>query len=221
MKATKKSDMNVYTVRLYFERRTDEMVLIASRYKKSEVHKNLLYNIYFIYSYIGMKEPSFFDKIEKYYYESFHEMMMTANTTTLDRSLSESVVAHKSKGMSKLLSIWKLNGRANHEIYEKSMKPLINLMLKFDLQKNYYSVICYNLVTAGIKDDLTINEIVEHCDYYSLKEDEFIHMLKHYLNAGKAELHYNSKYSKCKFIQNPKIIQYFHDRRVQVLSSCL
>ena len=44
------------------------MILIASRHKKSELHKSQLYHIYFIYSYVNVNNPKWFEQIEKYYF---------------------------------------------------------------------------------------------------------------------------------------------------------
>ena len=85
---------------------------------------------------------------------------------------------------------------------------------------NYFSNICLNLVTAGIKDYETITELVDKCEEF-IKEDELLHMLKHYLNVVNGSAHYHSNYNQCKSIQNPKIVKYFQDRGVKILSSCM
>lgn len=53
MKAGKKVDLNIYSQKEIFSSRKEEMISISKNYKKSLIHKRLVYKIYYIYSYLN------------------------------------------------------------------------------------------------------------------------------------------------------------------------
>ncbi len=117
--------------------------------------------------------------------------------------------------------MWKLNQRPNLEIYHELILPFFRHILNQGLQQVYYSNIGINLLTAGIKDHEIISQMVEKCQQYKIKDDEFMHMLKHYLNVVNKRLVYETDYHRCESFQNSSILKYFSNNQQETYSSCL